>query len=428
MHQDAESKTSAFLEMMKKEKSALISENEELKTYRENMRHVVEEKERELERFGEKLAAVNTELEAKLKIITAKERDVKRLQQELSVKEAMVEQGTKSAHEMEVKNQKLAEELHCVKRNYDNAQETIRSVSEELKSARFTIASVEAELVKKANLVEVKRERIKVLEQEKKELARELNCLKSNDATAQETNKLVNEDLREAKFAVQSMEAALEKKANLLEVERERVEVLEQEKKELARELNCLKSNDATAQETNKLVNEDLQEAKSAVQSMEAALKKKANLLEMERDRAEVLEQEKKELRNELNVLKQRKKSEEDCMSREMNERETLAKNLEKDVNERKKQLREQLERVEHLMAENSQVKEDLDEVKRDFKEKEKSYSAVSSALEKSRALVEILHRELRQKKQRTEEEEPGQVLDHETTTENEQADREVKV
>ena len=157
-------------------------------------------------------------------------------------------------------------------------------------------------------------------------------------------------------------------------------------------------------------------------------MKKKANLLEMERDRAEVLEQEKKELRNELNVLKQRKKSEEDCMSREMNERETLAKNLEKDVNERKKQLREQLERVEHLLVENSKFKEDLDEVKRDFKEKEKSYSAVSSALEKSRALVEILHRELRQKEQRTEEEEPGQVLDHETTTENEQADREVKV
>ena len=157
-------------------------------------------------------------------------------------------------------------------------------------------------------------------------------------------------------------------------------------------------------------------------------MEKKANLLEMERERAEVLEQEKKELRNELNGLKQRKKSEEDCMSREMNERETLAKNLEKDVNERKKQLREQLERVEHLLVENSKFKEDLDEVKRDFKEKEKSYNAVSSALEKSRALVETLHRELRQKEQRTEKEEPGQVLDHETTTENEQADREVKV
>ena len=59
----SEAVSSAFLEILKRENNALISDNEELKAQVEHLKSMLREKEKELERVMEKLTASHAECE-----------------------------------------------------------------------------------------------------------------------------------------------------------------------------------------------------------------------------------------------------------------------------------------------------------------------------------------------------------------------------
>ena len=384
--QDSENTASVFLEMMKKEKDALVSENGHLKKDKELVKRSLEEKERELEKVGEKLAATSTELEAKTKAFTAKEKEVKKLRGQLD--------GKENGQGLEVKIQKLIQELECLKRNHATAEDTIACLSEERDAARSTIKSMETELEKKATVIERRRERAEELGREKQALVEQLERLTKGNEEMQGAPSTEAEN-EEFQATIGKLKAELRNAAKMIEEKNERTQVLEDEALGLEKKLAYLV----------------------------AELENRANLVDEKDKCIEMLEKGEVELSEELSSLKQQLLEKEIQASKDLNGKESIITRLEADADEKAQEAREQLERVERLLTENARLGAELEAARRQHEEVCVSYDAVARALNESRALAEGAAMRLRLDRP----EQDGQKSQHEVDGEGARPD-EVKV
>lgn len=126
---------SAFLEILKRENNALISDNEELKVQVEHLKSMLREKEKELERVMEKLAASHTECEKTSQTLKTREKEIVRLQAKLDRTEGELRNTHNRVETLQEKSKQLYEEIQSEKRNTEETKEKFAALSRALEDS-----------------------------------------------------------------------------------------------------------------------------------------------------------------------------------------------------------------------------------------------------------------------------------------------------
>lgn len=250
--------SSAFLEILKRENNSLISENEELKVQVDHLKIVQREKEKELERVMQKLAASQAECEKKAQLLKAREKEVSKLQDKLARAEAEIRNTERKVETLEEKAGQLYEEIQSEKRHSANTKEKISTMRTALLEAENKIKTLETDLSQRSNKVKAKRERIETLEEENVQLTQELDSLKRQNNASTESYLAATKVLREKDHRIEELEEDHKERKKQLRVFGEKVEVLTSENNRLVEELQQAEERFANADRSYRRVSKAL--------------------------------------------------------------------------------------------------------------------------------------------------------------------------
>ena len=231
--QEIDSIASAFVEILKRENNALISENEKLNILMEHLKGAMREKEKELERVMEKLAASHAESEKTLQALQLREREIGKLKEDMARKDGRVHQIPDQAELLQGKNRKLNEESECDKCNAVKTEDGSVILTKALEDAKNTIETLNAELRQKESQLKAKNIRIGALEEENAQLSQQVESLKRQISAGKESQATLSKELNKKELEITGLEGELAENKQQLREGGEKIEMLLSKNKRL---------------------------------------------------------------------------------------------------------------------------------------------------------------------------------------------------
>lgn len=257
----------AFLEILKRENNALIRDNEELKTQVEQLKSMLREKERDLERVMEKLSGAHAENESISTELKAKQRQIEKLEKKLRNAEEERDKEQHKAKMLEVKNRQLDDETLNDKRSADKTNEKLECLNNALEDSKNNIRTLETDLTQKKNQIKAKKDRIETLEEENVQLTQELDSLKRQNNAAMESYIAMTTVLREKDLKIKELEDDKKEKRRQLRTQEEKAEVLSSENSRLREELERVEQRFTDKEQSYRLVSQALDESRKAIKN-----------------------------------------------------------------------------------------------------------------------------------------------------------------
>ena len=248
--------------MLKKENAGLVRENEEVKRQRDHMKHLLEEKDREVDRLNDKLSASRSELDITLRALREIEGIAERLRTELGDKETKITSLVGERDALRKENEKFCKELDCFKLQSEVARDEHASLAKEFERSQKVVKSLENRLGSKTNLLKEKQQRLDTLEVRNAKQAEELKQVKGKSKTTKQSSV----ELEDSKQVVRSLENLLNAKEASVEQQQERVHLLFEENKGLKKDLERLTSENEQMNSSYKSVCKALEESRNALQ------------------------------------------------------------------------------------------------------------------------------------------------------------------
>ena len=257
----------AFLEILKRENNALIRDNEELKTQVEQLKSMLREKERDLERVMEKLSGAHAENESISTELKAKQRQIEKLEKKLRNAEEERDKEQQKAKMLEVKNRQLDDETLNDKRSADKTNEKLECLNNALEDSKNNIRTLETDLTQKKNQIKAKKDRIETLEKENVQLTQELDSLRRQNNAAMESYIAMTTVLREKDLKIKELEDDKKEKRRQLRTQGEKAEVLSSENSRLREELERVEQRFTDKEQSYRLVSQALDESRKAIKN-----------------------------------------------------------------------------------------------------------------------------------------------------------------
>ena len=257
----------AFLEILKRENNALIRDNEELKTQVEQLKSMLREKERDLERVMEKLSGAHAENESISTELKAKQRQIEKLEKKLRNAEEERDKEQQKAKMLEVKNRQLDDETLNDKRSADKTNEKLECLNNALEDSKNNIRTLETDLTQKKNQIKAKKDRIETLEEENVQLTQELDSLRRQNNAAMESYIAMTTVLREKDLKIKELEDDKKEKRRQLRTQGEKAEVLSSENSRLREELERVEQRFTDKEQSYRLVSQALDESRKAIKN-----------------------------------------------------------------------------------------------------------------------------------------------------------------
>ena len=257
----------AFLEILKRENNALIRDNEELKTQVEQLKSMLREKERDLERVMEKLSGAHAENESISTELKAKHRQIEKLEKKLRNAEEERDKEQQKAKMLEVKNRQLDDETLNDKRSADKTNEKLECLNNALEDSKNNIRTLETDLTQKKNQIKAKKDRIETLEEENVQLTQELDSLRRQNNAAMESYIAMTTVLREKDLKIKELEDDKKEKRRQLRTQGEKAEVLSSENSRLREELERVEQRLTDKEQSYRLVSQALDESRKAIKN-----------------------------------------------------------------------------------------------------------------------------------------------------------------
>ena len=257
----------AFLEILKRENNALIRDNEELKTQVEQLKSMLREKERDLERVMEKLSGAHAENESISTELKAKQRQIEKLEKKLRNAEEERDKEQHKAKMLEVKNRQLDDETMNDKRSADKTNEKLECLNNALADSKNNIRTLETDLTQKKNQIKAKKDRIETLEEENVQLTQELDSLRRQNNAAMESYIAMTTVLREKDLKIKELEDDKKEKRRQLRTQGEKAEVLSSENSRLREELERVEQRFTDKEQSYRLVSQALDESRKAIKN-----------------------------------------------------------------------------------------------------------------------------------------------------------------
>lgn len=257
----------AFLEILKRENNALIRDNEELKTQVEQLKSMLREKERDLERVMEKLSGAHAENESISTELKAKHRQIEKLEKKLRNAEEERDKEQQKAKMLEVKNRQLDDETLNDKRSADKTNEKLECLNNALEDSKNNIRTLETDLTQKKNQIKAKKDRIETLEEENVQLTQELDSLRRQNNAAMESYIAMTTVLREKDLKIKELEDDKKEKRRQLRTQGEKAEVLSSENSRLREELERVEQRFTDKEQSYRLVSQALDESRKAIKN-----------------------------------------------------------------------------------------------------------------------------------------------------------------
>lgn len=265
----AEAVSSAFLEILKRENNALISDSEELKSQVEHLKSMFREKEKELERVMEKLAASHAECKKTSQTLKTREKEIARLEARLDRTEGELRNTHNRVETLEEKGKQLYEEIQSEKRNTEETKERFVALSRALEDSENKIKTLETDLTQRLNQVKAKRDRVETLEEENAKLTQELDYLRRQNSAATESHLATTKQLREKDHRIQALEDDYKEKQNQLRFLGEKVEILTSENNRLNEELEHTGQKFMNAERSYRRVSKALEDCRKKFQNID---------------------------------------------------------------------------------------------------------------------------------------------------------------
>ena len=257
----------AFLEILKRENNALIRDNEELKTQVEQLKSMLREKERDLERVMEKLSGAHAENESISTELKGKQRQIEKLEKKLRNAEEERDKEQQKAKMLEVKNRQLDDETLNDKRSADKTNEKLECLNNALEDSKNKIRTLETDLTQKKNQIKAKKDRIETLEEENVQLTQELDSLRRQNNAAMESYIALTTVLREKDLKIKELEDDKKEKRRQLRTQGEKAEVLSSENSRLREELERVEQRFTDKEQSYRLVSQALDESRKAIKN-----------------------------------------------------------------------------------------------------------------------------------------------------------------
>lgn len=257
----------AFLEILKRENNALISDNEELKTQVEQLKSMLREKEKELERVMEKLSGAYAENESISAELKAKQREIGKLERKLRNAEEELDRVQQKEKMLEAKNRQLDDEPLNDKRGANRTNEKLECLNNALEDSKNKIRTLETDVTQKKNQIKAKKDRIETLEEENVQLTQEMDSLKRQNNAAMESYLAMTTVLREKDLKIKELEDDNKEKRRQLRTQGEKVEVLSLENSRLREELERVEQRFTDKEQSYRLVSQALDESRKAIKN-----------------------------------------------------------------------------------------------------------------------------------------------------------------
>ena len=265
----ADAVSNAFLEILKRENNALISDNEELKAQVDHLKSMLREKDRELERVMEKLSASHAECEKTSQTLKTREKEIARLEAKLDRTEKELRNTHNRVETLEEKCNQLYEEIQSEKRNTDETKEKFLALSRALADSENKIKTLETDLTQGLNQVKEKRDRIETLEEENLKLTQELDYLRRQNSAASESHLATIKQLREKDHRIQALEDDYKEKKKQFEILGEKVEILTSENSRLNEELERTQQKFMNTERSYRRVSKALEDCRKKFQNID---------------------------------------------------------------------------------------------------------------------------------------------------------------
>ncbi|XP_068714557.1 myosin-13-like [Montipora foliosa] len=243
----------AFLEILKRENNALISVNEELKAQVDQVKNVLREKEKELERVMEKLASSNAEKEKALNELKVKERETVKLERKLHNTEEDLRKARDKVGKLE--KAQLSGRTDVKKHNAEKEKENL---SNELEKSLNKIRTLETEVTLWTNQVKAKQDRLETLEEENIQITEDLASLRRQKDGAMDSYLELTTVLKEKEKKIKELENDSKEKKKQLRAQSEKSEILETENIDLKEELESYRLVSVALDESRKALKNDL--------------------------------------------------------------------------------------------------------------------------------------------------------------------------
>ena len=256
----------AFLEILKRENNALISENEELKAQVGQVKSVLREKEKELERVMEKLASSHAENERALNELKTKERETARLEKKLYNTEEELRKARARVERLEEKTQQLKEETQSERNEPGKTKDELVSLTSKLEESKNKIKTLETDLTQRTNQIKTKRDRIETLEEENVQLTQELDSLRRQNNAAVESYLALTTVLKDKDQRIRELEDDnLKEMKRQLRAQCEKCEILGLENSRLKEELERAEQRYTDTEQSYRLVSKALDESRKTI-------------------------------------------------------------------------------------------------------------------------------------------------------------------
>ena len=253
----------AFLEILKRENNALISDNEELKAQVGQVKSVLREKEKELERVMEKLASSHAENERALNELKTKERETSRLEKKLYNTEEELRKARARVEKLEEKTQQLKEETQSERNEPEKTKDELVSLTSKLEESKNKIKTLETDLTQRTN--QIKRDRIETLEEENVQLTQELDSLRRQNNAAVESYLALTTVLRDKDQRIRELEDDNKEMKKQLRTQTEKCEILGLENSRLKEELERAEQKYTDTEQSYRLVSKALDESRKTI-------------------------------------------------------------------------------------------------------------------------------------------------------------------
>lgn len=239
----------AFLEILKRENNALISDNEELKAQIEQIRNVLREKEKEMERVMEKLASSHAEKEKAFNELKTREREIIILEKKLHDHEKLDRLG------------KTAQ----LKEGVDVKRKDAEKLSSELERSLNKLKNLETELTQCTYEIKAKQDRIDTLEEESVRIAEELASQKRQKSCAMDSYLELTTSMKEKKQKIKEIEGENLELKKQLKAQTEKNEIMGSENSCLKEELGRAEERFTNTEQSYLLVSAALDESRKVM-------------------------------------------------------------------------------------------------------------------------------------------------------------------
>ncbi|XP_032242067.2 centromere protein F [Nematostella vectensis] len=262
-----ESSGDALVEILRRENSGLVYQNQDLKIQRDQLRHKVEEKTNEVERNISKTAGIRSELEKTKKALKGSEERVSSLGETVEARESTIRTLECRVDDLERQKKKIKEKLECVSFNTQAARASKSQLLREYDEHAKEMKRLEEELNKAKASLKDKQDQLLALDTKYKELITDNEGLKDQMRGLRET---ANSATQELKKKEQLLRALATERQSSGDSERKRLEKLE-----------CLLLENDSLRRHVETMDCDAKEARKEYESVTQALESSRNLVQL---------------------------------------------------------------------------------------------------------------------------------------------------